>query len=640
MSCSLTYPSCPAPTTWFPSGVPTIQILSECCSETGEYTDFEIVGTNDISPIQKLYIDGSFNQCAPLAQAISPCIDDDLGGTLVVQSYTTGLISPGNNFQVTVRYYWPECGECVNHSTVLNIFMISDSPTGDPNLCCMVSVPITVVVTDQAPFTLSTGAITCNAIVGVCDTDTFTITNDSCLQRRYSIALTGCSPDMTISDTDITLNPGQTSSGITVTYCPTTLESGSCQVTITSIAVATEDPCDSVQLIDVQYRSVQSQPMCSDCNVVYIDGTLQEDTCDNICANVGQEICVTRNIQFPIRQFLITGADNINNSFSVLGQWAGFPDGSTFSVSGSTCNDGSYVIASTSYDSVTNTTTIFTVGAVPCATVDGSITVDTSQDLCTAFATLVITNTVTGAEIVNVTYNPVGGFIYLNYCFTIADFGDYQISLTWGDCFDTINCTINVSACQQYVITKTGCHLYVITDSHSAAGKIDTVLISNFSGTYTAEYEIDLSQGNTLNITLPGDDVYTVTITDNLTSNTFTDIIYDFCDLIACYRKMILDIFCNEKDPCCKECNQQELNDIQFKRDELNKLNALAGSLFAYIHRDKITHMGIFTIDECRVTDIQMIMDISDKIRQILERCGECGKTITTSSPTPCTTCG
>ena len=635
MSCLATnYASCPVPTNYFVGAVPTITITRECCTDAGTTYAFQVDGINDLGGTE-LWIDGSLRNCAD-PTAYSPCFTDDLLGSLAITGYTIGGIGPGNIFSINGTYTIPACGTCITESTALRIFITGDAVSAD--LCCYVDVPINISIADDAPFTLSTAAIVQNANVGFCDADSFTITNDSCLTRRYSVVLGGCPAGLVLSTSVLILASGATSSGITITYCPTLVESGACTVTITSIAIAAEDPCGTEQVIDIQYRSFNTEPLCSDCNIVSIDGVPQPTTCDPICANVGDEICVKKNIQFPVREFVVVGADNVLNTFTILGEWAGFSVGLSIEILNSTCNDGTYLIASTSYDSVLNQTTIFVTAAVPCATADGTLFVDTEKVDCLAFATLVITNTVTGEEITNTTYNPVGGFVYLNFCFTIVNFGSYSVSLTWGDCFDTLDCTIEINACQQYTIVKTACHEYLITDSNSATGKIDTIIVANFSGSYNQTYTLDLSQGNTLAITLPSDDVYTVTITDNLTSNVFTDVIYDFCDLITCYRKLILDLFCNEKDPCCKECNQKQLAELQFKRDELNKLNALAGTLFAYIHRDKITHMGIFTIDECRVTDIQMIMDISDKIKEILERCGECGKTTTTTT-TPCTTC-
>jgi hypothetical protein len=68
----------------------------------------------------------------------------------------------------------------------------------------------------------------------------------------------------------------------------------------------------------------------------------------------------------------ITGVNQVGKTFTVAGnQTSYFPTGSTFTVSGSTGNDGTYTVVSATFGTSTD---VVVVEAIPDATVDGSIT--------------------------------------------------------------------------------------------------------------------------------------------------------------------------------------------------------------------------------------------------------------------------
>ena len=210
MSCSATtYSACPNPaTTYFNGTLPSFTILSECCNESGVY-QIIINGTNKSG--DELWIDGTKRGCGD-ASLSSPCFTDDLSGSLVVTGYTNGAVVPSGSFQITAEFRYPDCGSCIENAITSLRFFASGDDTQNTELCCYVDIPVTINITDNAPFTLSTGALSTSVVVGLCDTQTFTITNDSCVQRKYSIALYGCTPGFTLSDTEVTLNSGATSS--------------------------------------------------------------------------------------------------------------------------------------------------------------------------------------------------------------------------------------------------------------------------------------------------------------------------------------------------------------------------------------------------------------------------------------------
>jgi hypothetical protein len=322
--------------------------------------------------------------------------------------------------------------------------------------------------------------------------------------------------------------------------------------------------------------------------------------------------------------------------------------GTLFNVAGSTCNDGAYTVVSSVFN---GTNTIVTVtGPIACNTGDGAIEdiqyCEPAVDPCDpcipapCFQTVhvLIENQDTGQIIFDQTFVAVSNNYLVNFLHTIISFGTYHILIEACDCFGCRKCEWFLEACFQYEIKKSGCHMYNIFDNQLTPTKINTVVITNQSGTYSVTYTFDTSITNFLPIGLPADGIYTVTISNSLTSDVQSFVIFDFCDFITCYRKLILELFCNEGDPCCKECNEEEKRRMEQLRGELNKMIALAGTLFAFIERDRIIHLGVFTMDECRELDLQLISDIFDKLNEITFRCGECKKT-TLITPSPCPTC-
>lgn len=636
MSCSATtYPSCSNPaTTYFGGTLPSINIVSKCCSESGVY-NFTITGTNG-NVGTEIWIDGSVRNCVDLTSS-SPCFVDDLGGTLLIDTYNTGAIGPNQSFQIKGNYTFPGGCTCLVHNTFLRFFVTSDA-TGSTNTCCYVDIPVNITITDNSPFTLTPTSIVFSVEQGYSQTESFTITNDSCVTETYSYIISGCTGSMVLPSGSVTLLAGATSSPISITYNGNGAESGTCLLRVVS------SRCNSTEDATLNYTTyITDNCLTCDCNILQINGESIDIGCDPICSNVKDQVCIVKNLVFPIRTFPITAADNTPgvNSVSVLGEWAGLVDGIEITITDSTCNDGPYTIQSYSYDPVTNTTTLFVDNLLSCSTGDGTINVSTSQENCQAFATLVVLNTVTGEEIINESYSPTGQYIFLNECFTIPSIGDYSITLTYGDCFQQYTCSAILKACFEYKYTLTSCHKYKISDEgQCSSGKISTLVITNLDNSYNQTFTIDCTTTNFVDVEFLQDGIYTVTITNNLTSDIYTLVIYDLCDIIACYKALILDIFCNEADPCCKDCNEARKEKLKLQRAEVNKLVALMGYLIAYIEKDRLSYIGIFTMDECRMLNIQEIQSIFTKIKTVTDRCGECSsKVVPAQNSTPCKSC-
>lgn len=552
--------------------------------------------------------------------------------SLIGQTQFLG-VAPQQVVQLTIRYC-PDEIEIANCDLALN----DGCPTD-------ILFPITASSSCAPVYTVISGPIDAIASTCECVDRIIQIRNDSTCNKDMDFSLLNCNGYLSlIGQTQfLTVTPQQVVQ-ITLRYCPQTIEIGNCDLVLS-------DGCSDDTLFPINVASVECPPeqaICLNCDFLSINGTKLE-SCESQCVNIGDTITLYGNVGFPVRSFGIIAADNVLNTFTIAGDYtAGFVPGTIFDVVGSTCNNGTYTVVSAVFN---GTNTIITViGAVPCVTPDGTIEniqyCQLAPDPCDpciptpCFQTVhvLIENQDTGQVIYDQTLPAVNNNFLVNLLHTITTFGTYHILIEACDCFGCRKCEWFLEACFQYEIKRIGCHQYNVIDNQLTPTKINTVTVTNQDGSYTATYTFDTSITNFVPIVTPEDGIYTVTISNNLTSDVQTFVIFDFCDLIACYRKLILDLFCNEADPCCKECNDEQKRKMEEQRAELNKMVALAGTLFAFVYRDQITHLGVFTMDECRELDLQMISDIFDKLNEITFRCGECKKT-TPITPSPCPTC-
>jgi hypothetical protein len=245
-------------------------------------------------------------------------------------------------------------------------------------------------------------------------------------------------------------------------------------------------------------------------------------------------------------------------------------------------------------------------------------------------------------DIINTqTYNGLDDNSYVivpNYSYTLSQQGNYYIDVIATDCCNTVSCRVNFSVCYNYSLVKTACHNYRLTDSQVIPSKVNTVTISNMDGSYTDSFTFNTATSDYVDIIVPKDGVYQIAITNDVFTNsvvTFT--LYDFCDILSCYKKLFLYVYCREKDPCCENCEPKQLEEYRKKRYEMEKLLALGGILFGYLYKNSIDAYGSLIATGAEEFTPQEINEIFKKINEITFRCGECDK----DKPVvpPCLTC-
>jgi hypothetical protein len=378
-------------------------------------------------------------------------------------------------------------------------------------------------------------------------------------------------------------------------------------------------------------------------NMFTIDGAAI-DPCGGTCGSIGQTLGININQGFPVIQFAIIAVDTILNKFVVSGNQTliAIP-ASTFDVTGSTGNDGSYVVISSVYDSLSDTTTISVTTAVVSSVADGAVGNFSTCSNANRQVHVVITNLDSGLIVLDQIITDVSNTYVISQmiAYTLIAYGKYQISYTASDCFSSVNQLVVLQICFNYKIDKTDCHVYNITDNDTsgpAFGKIDTVTITNQDSTYSQVFTIDTSVVNFVTVTFPKDGIYKAVITNNLSSDVITMPIYDLCDTIACTKKLILDILCNEADPCCTDCSDATKRKKEVQRAEMNKIIALGSILIAEIRVDELNNLGVFVFDSVRELNFEQMTSTFASLDAIIDRCGECKKNLI-NPVTPCLNC-
>ena len=258
----------------------------------------------------------------------------------------------------------------------------------------------------------------------------------------------------------------------------------------------------------------------------------------------------------------------------------------------------------------------------------------------------------------------------------VLDENDYTVfANNWSCCDnDFVYCEDEntvVVACEPTSINNViniGCHTWLVNQPY-AGNTTETVIVQVWNLAMTemiACYTMDVLNGITnVTITAPEDGVYIIRVGYenslsrkecgiDLTRDYFEWPIYDICDLLACYNSLVRSIMCREYDPCCTDCDPEVQKQRDIWREELNKMIALAFSLFAYLNVEAMTYMGVnllytfdFTspnpvfepIDPDRNMVIAKINDLIEKLKAITGRCGDCNGAREDTTNTPCANC-
>lgn len=132
------------------------------------------------------------------------------------------------------------------------------------------------------------------------------------------------------------------------------------------------------------------------------------------------------------------------------------------------------------------------------------------------------------------------------------------------------------------------------------------------------------------------DGVYIVSITYN-GELLYQDYIFCDCALMNCYDTLLQQIYCNDVD-CCTGCSDEVKRQVEFRRNELNKLEAFIDVIAGIISSVKVRYTGSVILE----SDVHQMVEKANMfwqfIEEIIARCGTCGENVTINTG-GCTQC-
>jgi len=131
------------------------------------------------------------------------------------------------------------------------------------------------------------------------------------------------------------------------------------------------------------------------------------------------------------------------------------------------------------------------------------------------------------------------------------------------------------------------------------------------------------------------DGVYIAKLTHN--GEITMDYIFVNCGVEKCWLKLIEMIYCNDLD-CCKNCSEEVLREVAFRRNELNKLNAFMSVISQLINYVKANYLIGVTEGTQRHLMAEKAHGYFEKIHEVVARCGYCDDNLINKSK-PCTKC-
>ena len=91
------------------------------------------------------------------------------------------------------------------------------------------------------------------------------------------------------------------------------------------------------------------------------------------------------------------------------------------------------------------------------------------------------------------------------------------------------------------------------------------------------------------------DGIYVVSIVFN-GELLYQDYIFCDCALMNCYDTLLQQIYCNDVD-CCTGCSDEVKRQVEFRRNELNKLEAFIDVIGGIISSVKVRYTGSVILD-------------------------------------------
>lgn len=230
--------------------------------------------------------------------------------------------------------------------------------------------------------------------------------------------------------------------------------------------------------------------------------------------------------------------------------------------------------------------------------------------------------------------------IWTHYTTFLANYiyNGYKVTQEWNKC-----------QCAEFPITQLECRKWKICNCAKDYGKYYfTVKYPNGQIVPGVTYDVTAEEGyapleedSCVEITLPTDGVYYIEIVLNLELGTVKEQIPlpTFCNIEACFTKLITEVLCNDIDPCCYTCTEAEIRKANIKRAELNKMIGIYMMIIKMTMDINYSYIGQTTLNATLLNNMMMLQELINKVKILAGRCGLCEDSISQPVITPCGGC-
>jgi len=252
--------------------------------------------------------------------------------------------------------------------------------------------------------------------------------------------------------------------------------------------------------------------------------------------------------------------------------------------------------------------------------------------------------TLVGTQIINLTgITPVYVFDPIANAYGLVNptIGDYIVRFTLSEVYVvtgggeirpfTCNFNLPVHVCNWWEVKKQQCNIYRAYNNSFATRSI-VISKLNTTSEFVEHLVVEINSGEYKDITL-SDGIYTFTITDGETIQTFIVIVY--CALQECILKAL------DKIICCK-C-KADCQDTCKAYYDFNSMMLTAHTFFSMLNEEynfNFIYEALLPNKLADLYEIQMVLDrMNEYCRACNKPCSGCGDGVKTSSSSGCTGC-
>ncbi len=218
--------------------------------------------------------------------------------------------------------------------------------------------------------------------------------------------------------------------------------------------------------------------------------------------------------------------------------------------------------------------------------------------------------------------------------------GSYTVTITVDGC---VEATIKYQVCEPLGVYKNDCNDYYIHRPSTVTTSELLVTVSELEGDTLIDQATWSMTDYTYGFTVPGDGIYIIELhepgTPSVLIHSFA--IFEVCKLLSCIRAITEIMLCEDDDPCCISCDEDNVKLRKFATGQANKLIPLYYTYIGIAKQYKLHNIGSSLLDDEQLNYLSEAKSIIDKINLLTKDCsGLCQQlSLGSGTRTGCTNC-